>query len=179
MVQFGRLRIKAARAYGEMEADPARHDNESTKESFITGGDITITLPNGTKTKPLSDIRTTVSGTDYFLYCVANDWDTELFSDFGADACVIIRDPDEFARRLSAAAADLNDWYFHYGPVEYFDPYERHKGERIDNAMSKDFRFAYQRETRFIWAGLGRAATGHIDLTLGSLADIATYIEYP
>ena len=45
--------------------------------------------------------------------------------------------------------------------------------------MSKDFRFAYQRETRFLWAGFGRAATGHINLELGPLTDIATYTEFP
>jgi hypothetical protein len=76
-------------------------------------------------------------------------------------------------------ATGLKDWYFHFSPVEYFDTHERRQHERIDNAMSKESRFAYQRETRFLWAGLGRAATGFIDLDLGPLTDIATYTEYP
>jgi hypothetical protein len=33
-------------------------------------------------------------------------------------------------------------------------------------SLSKEFRFAYQRETRFIWAGFGRSAEDHIDLEL-------------
>lgn len=110
---------------------------------------------------------------------VEYDGDPDLCADFKADACVIIRDPEEFARRLRAAATGLKDWYFHFSPVEYFDTHERRQHERIDNAMSKDFRFAYQRETRFIWAGFGRTASGHIDLELGPLADIAIYTEYP
>jgi hypothetical protein len=179
MVEFGRLRIKAAALYAEMESDPARQDNEITKESYMPGGHVTITLPGGKTVRPIGDVKRSVTGTDYFVYCVANDWDPELFADFNADACVIIRDPDAFAQRLKAAANQLKDWYFHYNPVEYFDTHERRQHERIDNAMSKDFRFAYQRETRFIWAGFGRTATGHIDLNLGSLADIATYTECP
>jgi hypothetical protein len=162
-----------------MESDPARHDNESVKESFIPGGHVTITLPDGNAIRPIGDVKTTVTGTDYFLYCVSNDWDPELFADFKADACVVIHHPKEFAQRLKAAATVLKDWHFHYGPVEYFDTHERQRHERIDNAMSKDFRFAYQRETRFLWAGLGRTAVGHIDLELGPLTDIATYVEYP
>jgi hypothetical protein len=63
--------------------------------------------------------------------------------------------------------------------VEYFDPYERTAHEYFDNAMSKDFRFAYQRETRFLWAGSGRPAHGFIDVDLGPLHDITTYAEAP
>lgn len=39
--------------------------------------------------------------------------------------------------------------------------------------MSKDFRFAYQREYRFLFAGFGKQATGAQYLELGSLRDIA------
>lgn len=179
MIEFGKVRIKAARVYAEMENDPARHDDELIKHRFSPGAYVTITLPDGRNIRPIGDLKTSVSGTDYFVYCVANDWDPDLFTDFKADACVVIRDLDEFARRLNTAATTLQDWDFHYNPVEYFDTHERRRHESFDNVMSKDFRFAYQRETRFIWAGFGRAATGSIDLELGPLNDIATYTEHP
>lgn len=179
MIEFGKVRIKAARIYTEMENDLARRDDELMKHTYIPGEYVTITLPDGREVRPIGDVKASVTGTDYFMYCVANDWDPELFADFKADACVVIHDPDEFARRLKAAATVLQDWDFHYNPVEYFDTYERRRHEYIDNAMSKDFRFAYQRETRFLWAGFGRSAAGFIDLDLGPLADIATYTEYP
>jgi hypothetical protein len=178
MVDFGRLRIKAARDYARMENDPARHDDELVKHSYSPGEYVTLTFPDGRTSKPIGDLRRSVSGTDYFVYCVANDWDPDLFADFNADACVVIRDPPEFARRLEAAATALRNWYFHYNPVEYFDTHERRQNEYIDNAMSKDFRFAYQRETRFLWAGMGRPAAGFLDLELGPMKDIATYTEY-
>lgn len=179
MVEFGRLRIKAARDYAFMESDPARQDDELTKRSFSPGKHITITFPDGRTSKPIGDMQRSVSGIDYFVYCVANDWDPDLFADFKAEACVVIRNLDEFARRLKQAATPLSDWYFHYNPVQYFDPYERTRREYFDNAMSKDFRFAYQRETRFLWAGNGRPAHGIIDLELGPLHDITTYTEAP
>jgi hypothetical protein len=39
--------------------------------------------------------------------------------------------------------------------------------------MSKDFRFAYQKEYRFLFAGFGKVAAGYVDLELGPLHDIA------
>lgn len=179
MVEFGRVRIKAARVFADMESDSARCDDECVKDRYAPGEHVTITFPDGSKVRPTGDLKVSVTGTDYFMYCVANDWDPELFACFKADACVVIRHPEEFARRLRAAATGLMDWYFHYNPIEYFDTHERRQYEYVDNAMSKDFRYAYQRETRFIWAGFGRAATGSVDLELGPLIDIATYTEYP
>ena len=98
----------------------------------------------------------TVGGPDYFVWCASCDWDSKLYGEFTADACVVIRDPTEFARRLKAAAdAELADWYFHHNPVEYYDPYEETRNRYISSGMSKDFRFAYQREYRFSWQVCG------------------------
>jgi hypothetical protein len=180
LVQSGRLRIKAARDYALIENDPARKDDEVVKHSYSPGEYVRFTLPDGRTSRPIGDLRYSVTGTDYYVYCVANDWDPDLFSAFNADACVVIHKAEEFARRFNAAAfSKLGDWYFHYGPVEYFDTHERRPHERIDNAMSKDFRFAYQRETRFVWAGRGRRAAGFIDLELGPLKDIASLTGRP
>jgi hypothetical protein len=174
LIDFGRLRITAARDYALMEKDPARQDDELTKHTRSPGEYITITLPDGRQSRPLGDVTYSHSGTDYFVYCVSNDWDLELFHDFGVDCCVIIKNVDAFARRLEhAGERELPDWRFHHNPVEYFDTYERRAKERIDNAMSKDFRFAYQREYRFLFAGSGKEATGHRYLELGPLHDIA------
>jgi hypothetical protein len=180
LIQFGCLRIRAAKEFNLFENDRARRDNEQIKRRYLPRDYVKITLANGAKVRPLSDISCSVSVTDYFMFCVSNDWDPDLFLEFGANACVVILDPDEFSRRISAAASKkLEGWYFYYGPVEYFDPYERRRHEWIDNAMSKDFRFAYQRETRFLWAGMGRSATGIVELELGPLDDIAVLTDGP
>jgi hypothetical protein len=103
------------------------------------------------------------------------DWDLSLFDDFGADSCVIIKDPETFAARLKTAFASiLPGWYFHHNPVEYFDPYERKRNEYFDAAMCKDFRFAYQREYRFLWfSQQGDDAVDFKFSEAGSLEDIA------
>jgi hypothetical protein len=175
LLDFGRLRMKSAEEYALMEKDPARQDDERVKHSYSPGEYVTITMPDGRQVRPTSDLKYGASGTDYFLYCVSMDWDPHLFDDFlGTDCCVVIKSPDEFARRLERAAANLlPGWYFHHCPIEYFDTHERRSKERIDNAMSKDFRFAYQREYRFLFAGFGKVAAGYVDLELGPLHDIA------
>jgi hypothetical protein len=87
------------------------------------------------------------------------------------------RDPDAFATRLgSAARPELNGWYFHHNPVEYFDPYEILPNQYFDPAMSKAFHFAYQREYRFLWTPFHVQQTnGFKTLHLGPLTDIASF----
>lgn len=176
LVDYGKLRMKSAREYALMEKDPARQDDELLKHSYASGDYVTITFPDGRQSRPIGNVKYSASGTDYFLYCVSTDWDPDLFQDFNpADCCVVIKNPNEFARRLEQAGrrSQFSDWYFHYCPVSYYDPYERRPKERIDNAMWKDFRFAYQKEYRFLWAGFGKEATGFKSLELGPLHDIA------
>jgi len=180
LVDFGRLRMKSAREYAQIENDPARHDDELVKHSYSPGAYVTITMPNGQQSHPIGDMQHSVSGTDYFLYCLSSDWDADLMQDFKAEGCAVIKDPHEFARRLeTAATSQLGDWYFHQCPVGYFDPYERRPKERIDNAMSKDFRFAYQREYRLLFAGFGKTATGFVSLEMGPLHDIVEFHSSP
>jgi hypothetical protein len=100
-----------------------------------------------------------------------------LFVDFDATACVVIKDPSEFGRRLRAIDAkyfpccDSQD-----GQVNYVDPLLP-KTAKLFVPMSKHFRYEYQREHRFIW--LPPPVTGPIsfvDVTLGPLTDIADLI---
>ena len=104
------------------------------------------------------------------------DWDIDLLAAFdGADSCIVIKDVGEFTRRIEHAAAEqLSNWYFHHNPVEYFDPYERIKNEYLNAGICKDFRFAYQREYRFLWFPQNaEVADGFKLLSLGSLRDLA------
>jgi hypothetical protein len=78
LLDFGRLRMLAARDYVQMEKDPARHDDELIKHAFSSGEYVTITMPNDSVSRPIGDVRYSHSGTDYFVYCVSNEWDIEL-----------------------------------------------------------------------------------------------------
>jgi hypothetical protein len=72
-------------------------------------------------------------------------------------------------------------WFFHHNPIEYFDPYDVPRGVRVDSAMCKDFRYAYQREYRFLWFPLkGDKVEEFQDIPpLGSIEDIADLYPAP
>lgn len=175
LVYQGRIRIGPASFYRSLESDAARADDEVAKHAFIPGEYTRVTTQNGSEIPVRGDIRRTVSTPNYYTLCLSCDWDRALFTDFGADACAVIRNPEAFAARLEAAARPhLPEWYFHYNPVTYFDPYELPQGQYFDAGMCKDFRFAYQREYRFLWFHRqGIEAEEFKYLELGSLTDIA------
>jgi hypothetical protein len=171
----GQIRIRPASHFRQMEHDRARQDEECSKKSFLAGAHTRITTQDRRNIPILGDVEQTVSMPDYYVFCMACDWDPELFTDFEADTCIVIKDAELFARRIEIAAApQLPGWYFHHNPVQYFDPYERLKNEYFDAAMSKDFRFAYQREYRFLWfAQNGGVTAGFKFLELGGLGNLA------
>ena len=175
MVEHGSIRIGPASFYRELERDVARVDEECAKNSFMPGEYTRITTQEGKEIPIIGDVRRTVSAPDYFVLCMSCDWDPALFDDFGADSCVIVRDPEAFAQRLELAVKLILDgWHFHHNPVEYFDPYEMPRHQYFDASMCKDFRFAYQREYRFLWMHTnGCEADGFRFLELGPLDGIA------
>ncbi len=174
MVHRGRIRIGPASFYRKLELGEARADEERAKVSFMPGEYSRITSHDGREIPFIGDIRRSVSAPNYYVLCLSCDWDSALFTDFQADACAVIRGTDAFAERLEAASKlQLDDWYFHHNPVEYFDPHEMPENQYFDAAMCKDFRFTYQREYRFLWIHLqDREPTGFRYLDLGPLRDI-------
>lgn len=175
MVSRGHVRIAPASLYEDLELGRARADEERAKHSFLSGQYTEITTKDGKHIPIIGDVRRTVSAPNYYTICLSCDWDPALFADFDADACVVIRKPGIFAQRLESVAKEqLDDWYFFHGPIEYFDPYEMTKHEVFDATICKDFRFAYQREYRYLWIHLkGREAADFKHFELGPLDDIA------
>ncbi|BET57527.1 hypothetical protein GEO60473_05670 [Geobacter sp. 60473] len=179
MIRNGIVRIRPASDFKKMEQDNARQDEELSKKSFLSGSHTRITTQDGRELPIIGNVQQSVSMPNYYVWCVACDWDQDLFAHFKANCCIVIKDGDEFARRLEDAASELlPGWYFHHNPVQYFDPYERLKDEFFDAAMSKDFRFAYQREYRFLWVPQnGETAIGFKFPQLGCLEGLAEIFE--
>jgi len=174
-VQRGAIRIGAASKYLAGTPGDPRTDDELQKHSFLPGRHTRITTQSGHQIPVIGDVRLTVSDANYYVLCMSSGYHPDLFSDFKADACVVIQDLHQFADRIeNAARAHLPGWNFHHNPVQYFDPLEMGRNEVFDTIMSKDFSFAYQMEYRFIWFSLeGIAASGYKCLHLGPLDDIA------
>ncbi|HUD10993.1 MAG TPA: hypothetical protein VMS08_01160 [Candidatus Saccharimonadia bacterium] len=174
----GSVRITAAPIYDSSEMNEARSDDELNKHTFLPALYTTLRTADGQNIELMSDIRRTSSSPDYYILCASCEWSDELFQAFNADTCLVIRKPEIFADRLSSAAAavaELKGWYFHHGPVHYFDPYEWKLDDPFLAPNSKDFRFAYQREYRFLWnpLRLNVSAVAIRTLQLGPLNDIA------
>ena len=173
MVQHGSIRIGPASFYRNIEST-ARADEECKKISFIPGA-YTRIITNEEREVPIrGDVQRTVSAPNYYMLSMSCDWDLSMFDDFSADACVVLRDPERFAERLEfMSKPQLDGWYFHHNPIQYFDPYEMQRNQCFDAAMCKDFCFAYQREYRFLWIHTGgKEAKGFKILELGPLENI-------
>lgn len=180
MLYEGKIRLAAAGYYRDIELGEVRSDDELNKHSYTPGEYIKIINPDGSESPIIGDLKRTKSAPNYYALCMSCDWDIDLLEDFGANCCVVIHDPDEFASRLERATERvIGDWYYHHNPVEYFDPYDVRRNQYFDTAMCKDFRFAYQREYRYICTSLGGAeAEGFKYLELGSIEDIATIHKF-
>lgn len=178
----GIIRVAPATSYLDIENDAARADDEMVKTVFLSGARTRITDMRGNPMKVVGDVRIDHGGPEYFVTCFSNVWDVRLFDDFrGTTHCIVLRDVDAFAARLEAAGRGcFEGWYFHHNPTWYFDPHESSLDAYVSHATSKDFRFAYQEEYRFLWANHGgRPVDGPQFLKLGSLVDIVEVVERP
>lgn len=171
----GTIRVAPASTYKDMESDAARQDEERSKTAFTPGRHVTFTTEDGRKFPILGDLQTITSAPNYYVICMSTEWDVELFTDLRVNGCLVITEPEKFTTRLAEYGASAwPHWFFHHNPIEYFDPYDVKEREHVDPLMSKDFRFAYQREYRFIWLSpQGRDADHVRFLNLGGLHDIA------
>ena len=97
--------------------------------------------------------------TDYMLFCMSKILHPSLFSDFNADACVIV-DAVQFMRKIYLCMTRTmpNTQVFH-GHVNYQDslgaygiPVTIDKScESFPTQMVKTFKYAYQKEWRIAW----------------------------
>ena len=229
LYECGDVYLQPASAYRDPNHNQAVHDQELTLHhqcvvangaGFLASDDVCanphILEEPGHRVLPLfraSDAaRDQVTcmesyGPDAWLYCLSTLLAPRLFSDFNADACVILR-RDQFETRMCDALRPLTGQkVFAHGPIHYTDPLGAY-AERLQRPdvhigygasddpaqgpfqpfgpkgqllrpppvhFSKTFRFAYQREYRFV--SYPSQATERLDsdlsLTLGALDDIA------
>lgn len=184
--EHGRLRVKLATEFADGSLTDAQRDTEREKTRRHLGSSVTITTQDGRKIPVIGDLyRTSTYAPNYngYTWCASNALDAYMFDEFEADACVVIHDAEAFSKRLnSAMQKHLTGWYFHHNPIMYFDPPEPiSPNEYQDAFMTKEIRYAYQKEYRFLWvptSGQRVPECKYFDIELGSLADLADYHEY-
>jgi hypothetical protein len=114
---------------------------------------------------------------EYLLWSACLDIDRRMPDDFGANAALVIRDPNEFTARLARIVKGTwPDDPIWFGPVNYFDPcsvvHHKTRPEQI-----KHFSFYYQREWRFCaFPREGKMPEEPILVSVGALNDIAELV---
>lgn len=125
------------------------------------------------------DIVLPVVFDDYFLMSLCDDVYYRMPTDFGADAALIVHQPERFIQRvISAFLARRPDWVPTYGPVTYYDPYRDYSKCRVPE-MTKHFGYSYQREHRIIFRPL-RRSTEQLQpefYEIGSMQDYAILLS--
>jgi len=183
LYEVGGLRLQPASFFGSKNLTGALQDDElSLPLSFALSREDVVKLVINPKDVPTHipeqrvDVRFQSPG-DYWLYCVTRSVEPRLFVDFGADACVIIRDRGAFQDRLvKSSRKQVGDATMREGPAEYIDPLLP-RSANIFVPFCKHFGYSYQEEYRFCWfpsPPTGRL--GHMDIHLGSLKDICELI---
>jgi hypothetical protein len=177
LVDTGVMRLRCAEDYAKGAATDPRTDLEQEKSALLAGERVRVSTMDGRSIDVKGDPRRTVSFPTYYLASFACDYSSLMISEFGYDSYVLIRDGDEFCRRFELAAKrQAARFIAHHNPIEYFDPFDHTLESHIDPAMSKDFRFAWQSEYRFLLMPdePGKhVPLPHVDLELGPLNDIA------
>ncbi|MFA4984122.1 MAG: hypothetical protein WC559_02265 [Candidatus Omnitrophota bacterium] len=187
MFEEGKIQIKPASKYTDPSLASPIKDNELSRTTYGIPSEVKIEgfdRKKGEKfaIKPLGNVSfMSQSITDYFVYCVSCVYDPRMFKDRDCnyDSCVIIKDPFEFEKRLEKAFKTFYpEWSMFKNRVNYMDPFLA-KDEEDPLFFTKNFKYAYQYEFRFIWLPPSGKIIGTLDpinLNLGSLKDIAELI---
>jgi hypothetical protein len=152
-----RIRISPASSYDDPSLNPAIRDKELEFSIYPLPSEVKMKAYDGKTREYKGDIHaenlvyTRRSKTNYYVYCLSLSFAPRLFLDFDADACLVIRKPSEFEDLiLSAFESKMKDWSGVGRKVVYIDPLNSLMKD-IEVFSSKHFRYAYQKEYRFIW----------------------------
>lgn len=154
----GVVRIYSASSYNDSSLNRAVQDNELQLSISQLPSEIHIAVRDKDSGRlkgagrPLGYFTETQSAKcDFYVYCLSSVFEPRLFSDFEADACLVIYRPDYFCERLfhgMERQCEFQDAGL--ADVRYIDPLTSSRDE-VDVFTSKHFRYAYQKEARLIW----------------------------
>ena len=141
-------------------------------------------LPGAPKKETILDrgvgLNFSLNCPDFLVLCFTDQLNFRLISDWGAQSAVVINDVEEFGRRMRAATRSLisesSAEKLESGRVRYIDPYFPLKSP--DVPFCKHFKFAYQREFRFVIRAKKKLDLSRRKVEIGSIRDIATFVDF-
>lgn len=117
---------------------------------------------------------------DFLVLCMTDAINFRLIADWDAAAVVIIHDPIEFKKRLERSTKELvretGGDALERGKVRYIDPY--FPLNHPDVPFCKHYKFAYQREFRFVVRGSNGVGLDRRKVEVGSIKDIASFVDF-
>lgn len=181
----GRIRIAAASAYNDPSLNAAQMDEElqhhvRTPNECIVARFYGKRTPDGAEEEffpEWGEMFRYMQVSNFYVWCCGLGYDARLFKEFEADAALIVTDQKAFADRFSGAVAKQkpSGRYEHRG-IGYYDPYTTQRNQLVP-AFSKNIKYLYQNEYRFVWWMPESEALDPFFVELGSLEDIATIVE--
>lgn len=165
--------LNAAQADDELShfAVTANRQLKMELVGFLPGEDASQARPMPHKPLEMFHFMNT---SNFYVLCMSGRFNARMFVDFKADAALVIKNPDEFSRRLGKAiAVHVPGGIRKEGHVSYYDPYAIQR-ENLKAGFSKNFAYAYQDEYRMLWWPEDKAAPlSPIFVEAGDLSDIA------
>lgn len=180
------VRISPASSYDDPSLNPALRDKELELSIHpLSSGwkmkahDAKTGEHNG-GIQPKDSVHTALSETDYYVYCLSLSFAPRLFLDFDADACLVIRKPNDFEKMVLSILEDkLQGWKGGGKGVVYIDPLNCPTAD-IDVFYSKHFRYAYQREYRLTWRPPSpRQALDHVLIDVPDIEEYCYLLDLP
>lgn len=181
----GKILINPASIYSDDSLNRAIRDDELELSIYYHPSRMTNAMLDEYKddlksfVPPTGNIQYKLTApTNYYVYCMAAEFNYRLFPDFEANSCLIINKPRVFIGRLVAAMRDkLPDWRTFGTGVRYVDPLNTTK-EELDIFFCKHFKFGYQKEYRMIWLPpKPKMKLNPIEVELGSLKDCCELVS--
>jgi hypothetical protein len=175
MLGTGEIRFLPASAYSDPSLNQAIRDDELTFTYFPAKSSPAL---KGLPRVLGADWMRQRHPSDYYVQCFSCAFALRLFDDFEADACLIVYDGREFARRVVGALTKKFPGWISAGiSITYIDPDDPGDGEIVIPAV-KHMKYFYQQEQRFI--SHPRTSIARLDpitIEIGSLSDIAELIH--
>ncbi len=157
-MNYGRFRIAPAASYSDPSLNPAIQDDELSVTAIRSGDSAIVhaidpaTGKQGMRIPTVGEITFSRSmNENFYVICMTAGYSPRLLDDFGANAILIIRNVNRFILRLEKAVKSVRpELMMAANVVHYYDPY-RVRPNDIDPFYAKNFKYAYQKEYRFIW----------------------------
>lgn len=181
-MNLGRFRIAPAASYSDPSLNPAIRDDELSVTAIRSGDTALIhaidptTGKQGERIPTIGEITfSTALAENFYVLCMTAQYSPRLLDDFDADAILVITNIDRFILRLEREVRKVRaDLVLAANGVRYYDPY-RVRPDMMDHFYAKNFRYAYQKEYRFIWHTPGLPIDCQsFFVDIGNMRDIAS-----